>query len=79
MSNNRRPDALTRVLGFAHRWTAQVDFSTMATAVRDLEATHAFVDGAQAIEQGIKLRLVSSVPAHEMDGDVDLDAGLAHP
>jgi hypothetical protein len=67
MSNNGRPDALSRVLGFAHRWTAQIDFSTMATAVRDLEATHAFVDGAIALEQGIKLRLISSVPAHELD------------
>lgn len=67
LSNNRRPDALSRVLGFAHRWTSQIDFSTLATSVRDLEATHAFVDSGKANELGIKLRLVSSVPAHELD------------
>lgn len=68
MSNHDRPDALGRVLGFAQRWTAQLDFSTLAAARRDLEVTNAFVDSAVAYADGVKLRLISAVPAHELDG-----------
>lgn len=66
MSNNDRPDTISRVLGFAQRWTAQLDFSTLQTAVNDLEATNAFVDPVTAYGEGVKLRLVSAVPAYEL-------------
>lgn len=66
LSANSRPDALPRVLAFAQRWTAQVDFSDLHRAEAIMRATNAFVDPAVAHDHAIKLRLPSSIPAAEL-------------
>lgn len=67
LSANGRPDAIERVLAFAQRWTSQVDFSDLALARRQVDATNAFVDPGIALQEGIKLALLSSVPAWRLD------------
>lgn len=78
LSANRRPDAIERVLGFAQRWTAQIDFGDLAGARRQLELTNALVDPGVALQEGIKLRLLGAVPADELADDARL-AGVARP
>lgn len=48
-------------LRFLRTWTAQVDFSSRATAERDLEATNALRDPIEADDAGIRLVLPSSL------------------
>lgn len=45
------------VLDFAQRYTARVDFSTMASAEADLDRTHAFRDPYEAEQAGLRLQL----------------------
>ena len=45
------------VLDFAQRYTARVDFSTMASAEADLDRTHAFRDPYDAEQAGLRLQL----------------------
>jgi len=73
---DQRPTALERVLAFAQRWTSQIDWSDRTTADRHLTATHAFVDPGVAMADGIKLRLLSSVPADELSATTA--AGVEH-
>ena len=61
MTHQRSPGALTRVLDFAQRYTAQMDFSTVARASELLTATQAFVDPAEALERGLRLTLPSAL------------------
>lgn len=58
MSVNGRADALIATLAFAQRWTSQVDWSSLETAHRDLDATHALEDPTDAEAEGIRLRLL---------------------
>lgn len=60
-TNNRSFDALVAVLDFAHRYTAQVDFTSRATADRDLTRTNAFVESMAAEANNIRLRLPSAL------------------
>lgn len=72
LTGNGRPDALVAVLGFAQRWTSQVDWTDQATADADLAATHAMVDPGVAALDGTRLLLPAAVPAHRrgvQDGD----------
>lgn len=64
LTNNRRPEPLDQVMGFAQRWTSQVDWTSRASADADLEASNAFVDPGLALREGKKLRLPSGSPAH---------------
>ena len=57
MSVNGRADALIATLAFAQRWTSQVDWSSIETAMGDLETTHALLDATDAEAEGIRLRL----------------------
>jgi Fic/DOC family len=45
------------VLDFAQRYTARVDFATMASAEADLDRTHAFRDPYDAEQAGLRLQL----------------------
>jgi hypothetical protein len=65
LTSNGRPEPINSVLGFAQRWTSQVDWTSRASAEADLEATNAFTDSGVALNNGIKLRLPSAIPAHE--------------
>ena len=61
LTHNAQPAPLVRILDFAQRYTAQVDFSTLERASPILTATHAFVDPAEALERGIRLTLPSAL------------------
>ena len=63
LTHNARPDALVRVLDFAQRYTAQVDFSSLEAGRRVLERTHAFMDPRDAADRGIRLLLPSALEA----------------
>jgi hypothetical protein len=52
-------DALVAVLDFAHRYTAQVDFTSRATADHDLTRTHAFMESPVAEANNVRLQLPS--------------------
>lgn len=54
---NSRADALIRILDFAQRYTAAIDFSTFEGAREMLEATNAFHDPVEADAAGIRLVL----------------------
>lgn len=57
LSREDDPRLLCRVLGRAWRWSAQVDFSSVAVARAVLDATHALADPADAEREGLQLRL----------------------
>jgi fido (protein-threonine AMPylation protein) len=60
-SNHRVFQALSAVLDFARRWTAQVDFSSRARAERDLERTNALVAPDVADAANLRLLLPSAL------------------
>lgn len=60
-TNNSTFDALIAVLDFAHRYTAQVDFTSRATADRDLTRTNAFMESTVAEASNIRLQLPSAL------------------
>jgi fido (protein-threonine AMPylation protein) len=51
------PDPLLRVLDYAWRWTAAIDWQDVEGTRRELEACNAFVDSQEADEAGIRLRM----------------------
>ncbi|MGO4880858.1 MAG: Fic family protein [Bryobacteraceae bacterium] len=57
LSQNGITGALVRVLDFAQRYTAAVDFATLERARFVLDRTHAFADPNEADARGISLRL----------------------
>jgi Fic/DOC family len=57
LSRNGNPVPLPRVLDFAQRYGRAIDFSSVLTARRDLDSTHAFLDANEAEDAGIRLRL----------------------
>lgn len=62
LTHNQQPGPLARILDFAQRYTAQVDFSTMESARAALTATSAFLDSTEASDRGIRLTLPSQLP-----------------
>lgn len=62
-SNHARFEALVSVLDFARRWTAQMDFSSRATAEPMLRATNALAEAAEVRDQNLRLLLPSRVSA----------------
>jgi hypothetical protein len=62
LSQNGGTTALVRVIDFAQRDTAAIDFSDLAQARSLLEKTNAFADANEADAAGIRLMLPSSHP-----------------
>jgi Fic family protein len=60
-TNNGSFGALVSVLDFAHRYTAQVDFTSRATADRDLTRTNAFIESTVAEANNVRLQLPSTL------------------
>jgi Fic family protein len=56
-THNGNYRALIRMLSFARKYTARIDFTDRATAEGDLERTHAFLDAQQAEADGMRLLL----------------------
>lgn len=63
LSRGADPRPLIRVLDFAQRYSAAIDWSEMDTAREALAATNAFVPGDLAEERGLRLQLPPSAPA----------------
>lgn len=57
LTHNARPEAVIRVLEFAQRYTAAIDWSDMNRSKEMLRETNAFMDAGMAEEQGLRLRL----------------------
>jgi hypothetical protein len=57
LSQSRRPEPLIRMLDYAQRWTAAVDWRSVAKTRRELEECNAFLDAAVAEEEGRRLRM----------------------
>jgi hypothetical protein len=57
LSQNRLTGALVRVMDFAQRYTAAVDFADLQPARVILERTNAFADPNEAEAAGIRLIL----------------------
>lgn len=57
LSRGDNPRPLVRVLDFAQRYAAAIDWSDLKTAERTLEATNAFVPPDVSDERGIRLQL----------------------
>ena len=60
-TNNGTFDGVASVLRFAQRYTAQVDFSSRASADHDLARTNALVEPSVAETNNIRLRLPSAI------------------
>ena len=56
-TNNGSFGALVSVLDLAHRYTAQVDFTSRTTADRDLTRTNAFIESTVAEANNVRLQL----------------------
>ena len=63
LSRNNNPEALPKVIDFAQRYGHAINFSSLAGAKKELEATSAFMDANEAEEQGIRLRLPAAEDA----------------
>jgi len=62
LSRGGDPRPLVRVLDFAQRYAAAIDWSELATAEAALRATNAFVTPDEAEERGVRLRLPEGAP-----------------
>lgn len=63
LSREGDTDLIQRVVGYAWRWTAQMDFSDLAIARTMLELTNAFVDSTEAERTGRQLLLPAELRA----------------
>lgn len=61
LSLNQKPDPLIRVLDFAQKYTAMLDFKDFNQTLLMLEKTNAFLDPNEADAQGLRLMLPSGV------------------
>ncbi len=61
LSQNGPAEPLIRMLDFAQRWTAAIDWRTVEETRRELEACNAFLDPNVAEEEGTRLRMPSGV------------------
>jgi len=60
LSQTRRAEPLVRMLDYAQRWTATVEWRSLAEARRALEACNAFLDASVAEAEGRRLRMPGS-------------------
>jgi len=63
LSQNGRAEPLIRMLDFAQKWTAAIDWRTVEETRRELDACNAFLDPAVADEEGKRLRMPGRIGA----------------
>ena len=63
LSQNGLAEPLIRMLDFAQKWTAAIDWRTVEKTRRELDACNAFLDPNVADEEGKRLRMPSSMGA----------------
>ena len=59
LSQTRRAEPLVRMLDYAQRWTAAVDWRSLVEVRRELEECNAFLDSNVAVAEGTRLRMPS--------------------
>ena len=57
LSQSGQPEPLIRMLDFAQKWTAAVEWGTLDATRRELDACNAFLDPNVADEEGRRLRM----------------------
>jgi len=57
LSQSRHPEPLIRVLDYAQRWTAAVDWRSVGETRRELDDCNAFLDPVTGEEEGQRLRM----------------------
>jgi hypothetical protein len=57
LSQSKRPEPLIRMLDYAQRWTAAIDWRSVTETRRELEDCNAFLDPVTAEEEGQRLRM----------------------
>ena len=57
LSQSGQPEPLIRMLDYAQKWTASIDWRSVAETRSELEACNAFLDPAVADEEGRRLRM----------------------
>lgn len=57
LSRTARPESLIRVLDYAQKWTAAIDWRSVEETRRELEVCNAFLDSAVAEDEGRRLRM----------------------
>ena len=57
LSQSGRPEPLIRMLDYAQRWTAAVDWRSVEETRRELDDCNAFLDSIMAEEEGKRLRM----------------------
>ena len=60
LSQSGRPEPLIRMLDYAQRWTAAVDWRSVEETRRELDGCNAFLDSIMAEEEGKRLRMPGS-------------------
>ena len=60
LSQSGRPQPLIRMLDYAQRWTAALDWSSLEQTARELDDCNAFLDPIIAEEEGKRLRMPGS-------------------
>lgn len=63
LSQNGRAEPLIRMLDFAQKWTAAIDWRTVEETRSELDACNAFLDPAVADEEGKRLRMPGRIGA----------------
>ena len=63
LSRTRRAEPLIRMLDYAQRWTAAVDWRLLAETRRELDECNAFLDSNVAVAEGRRLRMPGSAVA----------------
>ena len=63
LSQTGRPEPLIRVLDYAQKWTAVVDWRSVEETRRELDACNAFLDADVADAEGRRLRMLGRVTA----------------
>ena len=57
LSRKRRAEPLIHMLDYAQRWTAAVDWRSLAETRRELDECNAFLDSNVAVAEGRRLRM----------------------
>lgn len=60
MTHNSNPEPLIRVLDYAQRWVASINWQNLDGAYQQLLSSNAFMESNEAEEKGIRLELVKS-------------------
>jgi len=71
MTHNSLPAPIPRMLDFAQRYTASIDYSSIRRAERLLERTNAFVDANDADARNIRLQIPTTADHHSVLDDAD--------